>query len=299
MPSNLLEVFTNCYGRYGVRAAIDLAPQAGITHLELAMKQHGGVLEIPEDVVASEKLGDAGIQKLKEELDSNGLTVISANGSDNLMDPDGFARIAERMRLAAAIGAKYFVGLGGEPAEEDRSDFFDKMGAIGDVAASHGLTIALETHPGITQNANAILETMQALQHDAIRINFDTGNILFYNEGADVYEQLEQVMDYVVHMHLKDSRAATGTGTSRQWATAARLTLPASARLPTMRDSLARTVWKSRALETSRNQRWSSAKNASSAAWHICVPLDSSPTETSSYLRLLTETQAPLLRVAT
>ena len=50
MPSNLLEVFTNCYGRYGVRAAIDLAPQAGITHLELAMKQHGGVLEIPEDV---------------------------------------------------------------------------------------------------------------------------------------------------------------------------------------------------------------------------------------------------------
>ena len=66
MPSNLLEVFTNCYGRYGVRAAIDLAPQAGITHLELAMKQHGGVLEIPEDVVASEKLGDEGIQNSKE-----------------------------------------------------------------------------------------------------------------------------------------------------------------------------------------------------------------------------------------
>ena len=100
------------------------------------------------------------------------------------MDPDGFQRIAERMRLAAGIGAKYFVGLGGEPAEEDRSDFFDKMGAIGDVAAKHGLTIALETHPGITQNAEAILDTMQALQHDAIRINFDTGNILFYNEGA-------------------------------------------------------------------------------------------------------------------
>ena len=90
MPSNLLEVFTNCYGRYGVRAAIDLAPQAGITHLELAMKQHGGVLEIPEDVVASEKLGDEGIQNLKRELDAHGLTVISANGSDNLMDPDGF-----------------------------------------------------------------------------------------------------------------------------------------------------------------------------------------------------------------
>lgn len=212
MPSNLLEVFTNCYGRYGVRAAIDLAPQAGITHLELAMKPHGGVLEIPEDVVASEKMGDEGIQNLKKELDANGLTVISANGSDNLMDPDGFARIAERMRLAAAIGAKYFVGLGGEPAEEDRKDFFDKMGAIGDVAASHGLTIALETHPGITQNAKNILETMQALQHDAIRINFDTGNILFYNEGADVYEHLEAVMDYVVHMHLKDSR-----GGYRDW----------------------------------------------------------------------------------
>ncbi len=212
MPSNLLEVFTNCYGRYGVRAAIDLAPQAGITHLELAMKQHGGVLEIPEDVVASEKLGDAGIQNLKRELDAHGLAVISVNGSDNILDPDGFARIAERMRLAGAMGAQYFVGLGGEPAEEDRREFFDKMGAIGDVAAKHGLTIALETHPGITQNAAAILDTMQALQHDAIRVNFDTGNILYYNEGANVYSQLEAVMDYVVHMHLKDSK-----GGYREW----------------------------------------------------------------------------------
>ncbi len=212
MPSNLLEVFTNCYGRYGVRAAIDLAPQAGITHLELAMKPHGGVLEIPEDVVASEKMGDAGIQDLKRELEANGLAVISVNGSDNILDPDGFARIAERMRLAGAMGAKYFVGLGGEPAAEDRREFFDKLGAIGDVAAKHSLTIALETHPGITQNAAAILDTMQALQHDAIRVNFDTGNILYYNEGADVYSQLETVMDYVVHMHLKDSK-----GGYREW----------------------------------------------------------------------------------
>ncbi len=212
MPSNLLEVFTNCYGRHGVAAAMELAPQAGITHLELATRAHGGVLEIPEDVVASEKLGQEGFARLKSELARHGVRVISANGSAHILDPHGFAQVQARMALAASIGARYFVGLGGDPAPEERPRFLEKLSALGDYAAQLGLTIALETHPGITQNAQAMLQTLRDLQHPAIRINFDTGNILYYNEGADLYAELQAVAEYVVHLHLKDSR-----GGYRDW----------------------------------------------------------------------------------
>jgi len=187
-------------------AAIELAPKAGITHLELAMKPHGGVLEIPENVVASEKLGAEGMQSLQQEMARHGVKVISANGSDNILTEEGMARIKARMDLAAVIGARYFVGLGGDPAPADRKRFLDNLAQLGDYAAARNMTIALETHPGITQNAKAMLQTMNDLQHPAIRINFDTGNILYYNEGADLYKELEAVVKYVAHMHLKDSR---------------------------------------------------------------------------------------------
>ena len=36
-------------------------------------------------------------------------------------------------------------------------------------------------------------------------MNFDTGNVLYYNNGADLYGGLEQVREHVRHVHLKDS----------------------------------------------------------------------------------------------
>ncbi|HEY8741581.1 MAG TPA: hypothetical protein VIU62_00665, partial [Chloroflexota bacterium] len=57
MAGNLLEVFTNCYGRYGVAAALELVPKLGLTHIELAMRGHGGQVIVPTDVVAGEDMG--------------------------------------------------------------------------------------------------------------------------------------------------------------------------------------------------------------------------------------------------
>ncbi len=66
--------------------------------------------------------------------------------------------------------------------------------------------MALETHKGPTQNARAMMTLMRELDHPSVRLNFDTGNILYYNEGADVVAELEQVAPMVRNVHLKDSR---------------------------------------------------------------------------------------------
>ncbi len=47
---------------------------------------------------------------------------------------------------------------------------------------------------------------MRDLKHSNIRINFDTANLYYYNEDIDIVAELEGLVEYVVHAHLKDSR---------------------------------------------------------------------------------------------
>ncbi len=55
-----------------------------------------------------------------------------------------------------------------------------------------------------------MLSTMERLDHPCIRLNFDTGNILYYNAGADVVGELRQVVSFVRHVHLKDHSGGVG-----------------------------------------------------------------------------------------
>ena len=68
------------------------------------------------------------------------------------------------------------------------------------------MTLALETHKGPTQNASAMLALMSDVDHPNVRLNFDTGNIAYYNPGADPCDELEQVKHLVRNVHLKDNR---------------------------------------------------------------------------------------------
>ncbi len=77
---------------------------------------------------------------------------------------------------------------------------------LGDTAGACGVTIALETHKGPTQNALAMLAIVADVDHPHVRLNFDTGNIAYYNEGADPCDVLEKVKHLVRNVHLKDNR---------------------------------------------------------------------------------------------
>ena len=68
------------------------------------------------------------------------------------------------------------------------------------------MTLALETHKGPTQNAEAMLALMSEVDHPHVRLNFDTGNIAYYNKGADPCDELDKVKHLVRNVHLKDNR---------------------------------------------------------------------------------------------
>lgn len=78
--------------------------------------------------------------------------------------------------------------------------------AFADYAQSKGILVCLETHPPLITNADVALSTLKDLQHPNIKVNWDTGNIYYYNEGLDGEEQLQKIAPYIGHVHFKDSR---------------------------------------------------------------------------------------------
>ena len=66
------------------------------------------------------------------------------------------------------------------------------------------MTIALETHPDLGTNGDVHVETMKRINHPNIRINFDTGNITFYNHNTDAAAELKKCIGYVATAEFKD-----------------------------------------------------------------------------------------------
>lgn len=208
--NRIISCFTNCYGPSGVRTAAEKIRDAGIEHLELALRGHNfGGLVIPEDVVVTEKADDATASAFRDLLNRLGVKISGCNvGGGDMRTDEGTALTERRIRFARKwFNVDIVVSGASQPTTpEERRAVVENLRKVGDVAQELGMVIALETHKGPTQNADEMLTLMFEVHHPAVRLNYDTGNILYYNPGADVYEQLDRVKDYVRNVHLKDSR---------------------------------------------------------------------------------------------
>jgi L-ribulose-5-phosphate 3-epimerase len=209
MP-RIVSCFTNCYGPAGVWKAVELIADAGLDHLELALRGHNlGGLVIPESVVITEKTDDATAEKFCEHLARHKVKLSGGNvGGADLRTREGVDLIERRIRFAARwFGVTTVVSGAGQPTTADeRRMVVSHLRKLGDTAGEQGITIALETHKGPTQNAAAMLALMGDVDHPRVRLNFDTANVLYYNDGADVVAELEKVKHLVHNVHVKDSR---------------------------------------------------------------------------------------------
>lgn len=208
--TRILSCFTNSYGPSGVRTAARRIREAGIDHLELALRGHDfGGLVIPESAVITERADDATAQGFVDELERQGVRVSGCNvGGADIRTGEGVALTERRIRFAARwFGVPICVTGAGQPADApERTRIVAALRRLGDVSADVGVTLALETHKGPTQNAAAMLALMDEVDHPAVRLNFDTGNIAYYNLGLDPCDELEKVKGLVRNVHLKDNR---------------------------------------------------------------------------------------------
>ncbi len=145
------------------------------------------------------------------ELANHGLApaTIMASGditSDGIAEQfAAFCDVAVRMNVKVMFTS---VHAGDVPVQT----VYDRMRRVGDQAARRGVLVAMETHPDLMQNGDVALRTLQSIDHPHVRMNFDTGNIMYYNEGTTTTAELAKVAPYVASVHLKDSN-----GRARAW----------------------------------------------------------------------------------
>jgi inosose dehydratase len=208
--TRILSCFSNSFGPLGVWTAAENLRATGLTHLELALRGHNfGGLIIPEESVVTEKADDATAQRFVEHLAANQASVSGCNvGGANLLTDEGLAITCNRIQFAAKwFQVKICVTGAGQPASAEEWSVISKnLNTIGKTAADCGITMALETHKGPTQNAASMLRTLEAVNHPSVLLNFDTGNIAYYNEGMTPMDELKKVAHLVVNVHVKDNR---------------------------------------------------------------------------------------------
>ncbi len=93
-----------------------------------------------------------------------------------------------------------------------RETVWKRLREIGEAAAARDVVVAMETHPDLVENAENSRATMDAVDHPNLRVNFDTANIYYYNEGASAVDELRESAEFVASVHMKDS-----SGKYRTW----------------------------------------------------------------------------------
>ena len=210
MMKRIVSCFTNCYGPAGAWTAAERICETGIVHLELALRGHDfGGLVIPESVVITEKADDRAAQAFWDHLQRHGVKVSGCNvGGADIRTQEGLELTERRIRFAARwFGVKICVSGAGQPADAaERRTTVAHLRRLGEIAGDCGVTLALETHKGPTENADAMLSLMSEVDHPHVRLNYDTGNIAYYNAGANPCDELDKVKHLVQNVHLKDNR---------------------------------------------------------------------------------------------
>ncbi|MFZ2640745.1 MAG: sugar phosphate isomerase/epimerase family protein [Verrucomicrobiia bacterium] len=224
---NSFSVSLNCFtwGRFDLAQCIDQIKKTPIRQLEVPVEQARPKSLVPELMVDAPLGGDwrYSFPDLQSLIARDGFSVESVDLFGYTGYPGAENIIKRRIDFAQRLGARTLVmgchhkalshAAGASTAsatkvENDARDFIYSM--LRDVAAygaQRNVRIALEIHGGIMANAAEALRTMKEVGHSNLGINFDTANILFYNEAFnadDAARELRALARHVFHVHLKD-----------------------------------------------------------------------------------------------
>jgi sugar phosphate isomerase/epimerase len=173
------------YGKYQDRGWSHL-PEIGIRNVEVA---------VPAPAEESE---------LRRKLADHGLTVTSLIAKCDIAQALAVEAMRPQLEACERFGAGIcFLSI--KAGETDRAVVWQRLREIGEAAARHRVTVAIETHPDLAMNGDIARATIESVDHPSIRINFDTANIYFYNQNTSAVAELKRVIDYVAAVHLKDT----------------------------------------------------------------------------------------------
>ena len=208
----MIACHSNSYGHLGGAAAIENIRSAGLEYIEFPIRTAGfrSRRDDPPLVTTESTLSD--LQAVDRLLERNGVAVSSCTCiAGNPAKPANLAAMLRKLDLASHFGVKFVVADAGAARDDDeRGLIYASLHKIGDHAARLGITVCFETQRGLCVNHREMLRTMADLGHAHLRVNFDTANILYYNENIHGEVALAKACHMVKHVHLKDTSGKFG-----------------------------------------------------------------------------------------
>lgn len=166
-----------------------------------------------DSTLREEYFNETNAQSLRQRLEGLRLKVTAMGSHLDLGQADTVEVFRRRMEFARAIGAGMILTNATEKSR--RTTFFRNIEKLAVYAEKLHLVIALE-NPGDGQDqllgtglaGAAILEELGS---DRVRLNYDVSNVFTYSHGQrHPDEELEAVLPYVGHLHLKNVKSWEG-----------------------------------------------------------------------------------------
>ncbi|CAA0097032.1 3-dehydroshikimate dehydratase [BD1-7 clade bacterium] len=119
-----------------------------------------------------------------------------------------YSTVQNLARLAKHWGAKKIRTFAGGSGSSDTSetefhDLVEKLQAICDWLAPHGINLVIETHPGTyADTVTASQKLIETVSRSNLQLNFDVLHI--WESKADIITAVEQLAPHINHFHLKN-----------------------------------------------------------------------------------------------
>lgn len=183
----MLSCKPSSYGPYALHAFEHLA-SLGVHHLEVDLEQ---------ERLAAELMDEFGLKAA---------SVVGKFPSEVLGDLQALRGSAgDQADRAVALGTKV-VFASVDPGSLPEVAWVEALRVVGDEFEARGVTLSIETHPPLAFNGQEAARTLQLVDHPRVKLNFDTANVYYYNEGpVDALQELSHVVDDVASVHLKDT----------------------------------------------------------------------------------------------
>ena len=202
---------TSSYGSTGLRGALDHLPTVGVYSIELAITTADeGAGNDP--LAVSTASSESELRRVERALADAGVQVASCRVSaGNALEPDVVQLVRRKLEIAHRFGAKLVVGDAGWAGSDNERDLLDRhLREIGDHAAGLGLVYCCDVGPGLCRDHRWMLHAMQELDHPQLRLNFDPGKLLYYNDYPSIEVALAKTCHLVRHVNLCDWNGAAG-----------------------------------------------------------------------------------------
>jgi len=153
---------------------------------------------------------------IKEAISSRGLSIASVAGYNDfsLSDPDKIEKHVKRLQwycqLAVDLNVNIVRVLGGEQTADIAREELLKSLIAGfqsavSMAKNYHITLALENHGYLVNDAATLVEIIENVASENLKITLDTGNFCWAGHSLqDTYNYFKILAPYVVNVHLKD-----------------------------------------------------------------------------------------------